>query len=76
MQKPQFMWWLLHFINQKIKIKNKKFLCNPDYIWFKGSTSFIQNWHSFLLSFKGRYKFIIYMIINNIFISINKYWIH
>ena len=45
-------------------------------IWFKGSTSYTQNWRSFLLSYKNRYRFIIYMIINIIFIiKINEYWI-
>ena len=64
---------LLQFINQNIKIKNKKFVCSHDYIRFKGSTSFIQNWHSFILSYKNGYRFIIYMIVNNIFIRINEY---
>ena len=28
-----------------------------DNIWFKGSDTFTQNWHSFLLSYKNRYTF-------------------
>ena len=67
MQKLQSMWWLLQFINQNIKIKNKE-----DYIWYKGSTSFTQNWHSFLSSYNNAYRFIIYIIFNNIFIKINE----
>ena len=39
MQKPQSMQWLLQFMNQYIEIKNKKFVCNHFYIWYKGSTS-------------------------------------
>ena len=68
MQKPQSMRWLLLFINQIIEIKNKIILYN-------GNSSFTQNWISFLLSYKNVYRFKIYMIVNNIFIRINEYWI-
>ena len=58
----------------KYKLKNKKFVYKHDYIWFKGSTSFTQNYHSFLLNYMNGSRFIIYMIVTNIFfIRINKY---
>ena len=56
-----------------IEIKNKKFVCNHDYIWFKGCISFTQNWHCFLLSYKNGYRFITDIIVNNIFIGVNEY---
>ena len=66
MQKLQSMWWWLQFINQNIEIKNATMII----FGLKEA----QNWHSFLLSYKNGYRFIIYMIVNNIF-EINKFWI-
>ena len=41
----------------------------------KETPFFTQNWDFFLLSYKNRYRIIMYIIVNNIFIRINEFWI-